>query len=73
MKHCVPPWAERLRDCAESVRTAVQGLGKVRSTLRERMLASPLCNAEGFVSELEIVYKGLWRRWLEGQAAETES
>ena len=36
----------------------VQGLAKVRSTLRERMLASPLCDGKGFVMELEGVYNG---------------
>ena len=42
-------------------------LAALRSGLRQRMLASPLCDAPGFVRGLEDVYHDLWGRWLRSQ------
>ncbi|TAK99227.1 MAG: tetratricopeptide repeat protein [Rhodospirillaceae bacterium] len=38
----------------------------VRSGLRARMAASPLCDEVGFTKELEATYRRLWRRWCTG-------
>lgn len=38
-------------------------LSKLRNQLRQQMLNSRLCNAEGFVTDLEQCYKELWQRW----------
>jgi protein O-GlcNAc transferase len=38
-------------------------LGMIRQSLRERMLASPLCDEPGFVRELELAYRQMWRAW----------
>ena len=38
-------------------------LAALRGTLRQTMLASPLCDAPGFVSRLEDTYRRLWLRW----------
>ena len=35
-------------------------LAKLRQGLRERMAASPLCDAKGFTQALEKVYRGMW-------------
>jgi protein O-GlcNAc transferase len=35
----------------------------LRSTLRGRLLASPLCDGKAFTRGLEATYRQLWRRW----------
>jgi protein O-GlcNAc transferase len=39
----------------------------LRITLRDRLLASPLCNGKAFTRGLEGTYRQLWRRWCAGQ------
>lgn len=38
-------------------------LGALRAGMRDRLLASPLCDAERFTRTLEGVYRDLWRAW----------
>ena len=38
-------------------------LRELRSTLRERMAASPLCDGPGRTHELETAYREMWVRW----------
>lgn len=38
-------------------------LVSLRAGMRERLLASPLCDAERFTRNLEGVYRDLWRAW----------
>ena len=40
-------------------------LAELRASLRERMLASPLMDEEGFTRDLEQAYREMWRRWCE--------
>jgi predicted O-linked N-acetylglucosamine transferase (SPINDLY family) len=53
----------------EFVRVAVElaedfdRLAKIRTTLRERMCASPLMDAAGFAKGIESAYRGMWREW----------
>jgi predicted O-linked N-acetylglucosamine transferase (SPINDLY family) len=35
----------------------------LRATLRERLAASPLMNADEFVADLEAGYRAMWRDW----------
>lgn len=44
-------------------------LGQVRSTLRNQMAQSPLCDARGLAKCLEDAYVGMYERWLAGQGA----
>lgn len=56
-------------DCAQYVRIAVQlatdlpRLSDLRRTMRDRMQGSPLMDALGFTSDVEAVYRSMWRRW----------
>jgi predicted O-linked N-acetylglucosamine transferase (SPINDLY family) len=47
----------------------LEGLARLRAELRARMEASPLMDAPRFVGNLEAAYRGMWRRWCEGQPA----
>jgi predicted O-linked N-acetylglucosamine transferase (SPINDLY family) len=42
----------------------VTGLAKLRSSLRDRMINSPLCDAHSFTENLEEVFLKLWQRYL---------
>ncbi|HTV48010.1 MAG TPA: tetratricopeptide repeat protein [Phycisphaerae bacterium] len=39
------------------------GLAKLRGTLRQRMQASPLMDAERFTRNMEAAYRDMWRKW----------
>ena len=36
---------------------------ELRRTLRQRVAASPLCDAETYVRSVEAAYREMWRRW----------
>jgi protein O-GlcNAc transferase len=38
-------------------------LSELRHGLRERMAASPLCDAKGFTKDLEVAYRGMWEKY----------
>lgn len=44
-------------------------LTALRAGLRERLLASPLCDAPRFASNLEKALRGMWQKWCEQQAS----
>ncbi len=41
-------------------------LRRLRRTMRDRLLASALCDAAGFARAVEGAYREIWRRWCEG-------
>ena len=45
----------------------LQGLSRLRGTLRQQVLASPLFDASGFAVNFEAALRGMWRKWCEGQ------
>jgi len=42
----------------------------LRSSLRERMRASPLMDEARFTRDLEAAYRGMWRAWCGSPASE---
>ena len=38
-------------------------LSQLRSTMRERMIHSPVMNEKGFASDVESAYQKIWREW----------
>ena len=40
-------------------------LARERSTLRTRLLASPIGDARAYTRAVEAAYRDLWRRWCE--------
>jgi protein O-GlcNAc transferase len=44
-------------------------LEALRSGLRERMAASPLCDGPRFTRNLEDAYRSMWHRWCEGKSS----
>jgi len=49
---------------------SVEALAKIRASMRTRMTASTLCNADRFARELEDVYRRIWRRWCRVRSAD---
>jgi len=62
-------WALVARDADEYVRIVTDvaidlpRLAQLRSTLRDRMRASPLMDAMRFTNEVEAAYRQIWRTW----------
>jgi predicted O-linked N-acetylglucosamine transferase (SPINDLY family) len=54
---------ERYLETASGWADDVSRLARLRSGLRDRMRASPLCDGQGFTRSLEQTYRELWRRW----------
>jgi protein O-GlcNAc transferase len=46
----------------------IDGLSQLRSTLRGKLLESPLCDAPGFAARMGAVYERMWRGWNAGDA-----
>jgi predicted O-linked N-acetylglucosamine transferase (SPINDLY family) len=58
--------AESYVACATRLANDLASLSRERSDLRDRVAASPLCDAAGFTREIESAYRSLWRNWCEG-------
>jgi predicted O-linked N-acetylglucosamine transferase (SPINDLY family) len=52
-------------EVATALAQDVSRLGLLRSTLRDRMRASPLMDAGQFARDLEAAYRRMWRNWCE--------
>jgi len=51
-----------------------QHVGRLRASLRPRLLASPLCDAPALTRQVEAAYRQFWRQWCRSQSAsQTES
>jgi predicted O-linked N-acetylglucosamine transferase (SPINDLY family) len=60
-------------DIALGLAADLPALAQLRGTLRERLRASPLLDAQGFTRDLEALYRDAWRRWCARSMAPGES
>jgi protein O-GlcNAc transferase len=65
LEHLVADSAERYVEIAVELATNPTELARLRETLRPRMAASPLLDAQGFTRHLETAYRDMWRAWCE--------
>ena len=35
----------------------------LRTSLRNQLLSSPLCDSQTYIKEVELIYRNLWREW----------
>ncbi|HIJ61130.1 MAG TPA: tetratricopeptide repeat protein [Rhodospirillaceae bacterium] len=54
-------------EIACSLATDLARLGELRRGLRQRMLASPLCDVEGFARDMGAALDGIWQSWRNGR------
>ena len=60
-------------DIALRLATDLPALAQLRATLRQRLRASPLLDAEGFTRDLEALYRDAWRVWCAQSMARNRS
>jgi predicted O-linked N-acetylglucosamine transferase (SPINDLY family) len=53
---------------AANLATDMERLSQLRQSLRDRLQASPLMNADRFARGIEQGYRTMWQRWCEAQA-----
>lgn len=49
-----------------------ENLQKMRHSLREAILNSPLADVHGFVGDLENAYAGMWKHWVDRNSGQAE-
>jgi protein O-GlcNAc transferase len=67
--------AETMHDYVEkavALATDPEQLVTLRATLRQRLQASPLCDAARFTGQLEEVYRRIWQEWCDTRHGEAE-
>lgn len=52
-------------DKATALAQNLQGLSKIRASMRERMTNSTLCDIQAFAQRVEEAYRKMWYRWIE--------
>jgi predicted O-linked N-acetylglucosamine transferase (SPINDLY family) len=50
-------------DKAESFAKNIEELARLRTSMRERMKASPLMDEAGFARDVENAFQNMWHRW----------
>jgi predicted O-linked N-acetylglucosamine transferase (SPINDLY family) len=48
---------------ATALATKLEALAQIRASMRQRMLASSLCDHRGFARGVEDAYRKMWHRW----------
>jgi predicted O-linked N-acetylglucosamine transferase (SPINDLY family) len=48
---------------ATALASNLEALGKIRSSMRQRIAASVLCDAKAYAGSVEAAYRQMWRKW----------
>ena len=59
-------------DSARNLAGDLARLRSLREGLRERLVASPLCNAPAYARSIETTYRDMWRKWCEQSNGNTD-
>ncbi len=52
---------------ARDLASNLDGLAEIRSSLRQELLASPICDEKAYAKSVEDAYRDMWRRWCDTQ------
>jgi predicted O-linked N-acetylglucosamine transferase (SPINDLY family) len=66
MEHLVANTPREYVQCAAALASDRQSLEELRSTIRSRMMTSPLMDQARFARNLEDAYAAVWRIWCAG-------
>ena len=62
-KEWIAETPEHYLSLAAGLASEIQGLAALRTGLRERLAASPLCDGRAFARKIEAAYREMWRKW----------
>ncbi len=51
----------------------LDALAKIRSSLRQRMAVSTLCDAKGYAKSVEAAYREMWHRWCRSKGVDVQA
>ena len=57
--------AEDYLEIAVSLAENQERLGTLRRSLRQHLIASPLCDDNTFAGKIEAAFRNMWRHWCE--------
>ncbi|MEE8515342.1 MAG: hypothetical protein V3T02_01760, partial [Alphaproteobacteria bacterium] len=63
MPHLIADTVDAYVAKARDLAGKLDHLDTLRASMRQRLAASPLCDAAGFARDMEATYRRLWRRW----------
>jgi len=72
LRECVARNEDEYVCLASTLARDVERLSEIRANLRNDLLHSPLCDANGFTRALEGVYRDLWQSWCDEQARDDD-
>jgi protein O-GlcNAc transferase len=67
LPHLVAQDAAGYLGVASGLAADLSALNRMRQSMRERLLGSPLLDAPGYTRTLEAQYRDIWQRWRSGQ------
>ncbi len=67
MANCVASTPDQMVAKATALAGDLTTLARIRASLRDRMRASPLCDAQRFAREMEAAYRQMWQTWCASQ------
>lgn len=62
---------EGYRDLALELAQDASRILQLRSSLRDMLVSSPLCDGRQFTQDLESAYRGMWQKWCEDRGQGT--